>query len=159
MTQPARRFDLWRRLYTRFLIEPYPVEPGEGPGILTEIVPVTSADELLKAYGNRAGVSASYNANGQVELIRVPDGERWTVYLIDIRRASGNRTFDRLLIADSSTGNATVFDDFTTTAEQWTQLRQPIVLEETDHLDINADAGSTATVHNISVWVAVEAAF
>ena len=77
MTQPTKRFDLWRRLYTRFLIEPTPAE-GEGPAVSTVISPVTDADVLLREYlhpGATGDLQAS--AGTFSALISVPDGKVW----------------------------------------------------------------------------------
>lgn len=47
MTQPTKQFNIWQRLYQRFLIEPFPVD-GEGPAVSMVIQPVTDADALLR---------------------------------------------------------------------------------------------------------------
>jgi len=79
MTQPARRFDLWRRLYNRFLIEPFPAESA-GPAVSTTVQPVTDADALLR-------VPTIQNATGDLEVaggahvayFTVPAGKRWNL--------------------------------------------------------------------------------
>ena len=43
---PSKRFDIWRRLYTRFTLEPAPAS-GSMAAVGTEIVPFTNVDELL----------------------------------------------------------------------------------------------------------------
>ena len=79
MVQPSRIFQLWTRLYRRFLIEPYPVGDA-GPSVSTTIQPTTDADELLR---NPTGISANGDltgsAGGAVTYYIVPAGERWTL--------------------------------------------------------------------------------
>lgn len=79
MVQPSRIFELWTRLYRRFLIEPFPAD-GAGPSVSTTIQPTTDADELLSeslADSQNADLSAS--AGSGVPIYTVPAGKRWTL--------------------------------------------------------------------------------
>ena len=84
MVQPSKRFDIWRRLYTRFLIEPVPVSFSEQPGIGTIIQPITSADELLKIPQTLTGDSQDLQAAAGTFTVyhTVPAGKRWKVTVI-----------------------------------------------------------------------------
>jgi len=79
VTQPAKRFDVWRRLYTRFGIEPFPAD-GEGPAVSTTIIPVTDADILqsvTRFVGGNMNLSGA--AGTFVSSNTVPDGKVWRV--------------------------------------------------------------------------------
>lgn len=76
MTQPARIFELWQRLYNRFSIEP--VLSDTGPGVETTIVPITNADELLRvSVMEFADLDLQASAGGNVPAFTVPEGQRW----------------------------------------------------------------------------------
>ena len=92
MVQPAKRFDVWRRLYTRFRIEPFPAS-GEGPGVSTTITPITDADALLRdsTFGGD-NMDLSGAAGFDVAAVTVPDGKTWIV----------KGLYRRATIADSS---------------------------------------------------------
>lgn len=79
MTQPSKLFDLWRRLYTRFSIEPFPAT-GEGPAVGTTIIPITDADALLTApLATSDSLDLSASAGAFVLAQTVPAGKRWTL--------------------------------------------------------------------------------
>jgi len=73
---PSRALDVWRRLYTRFALEPFPA--SVGPDVLKTIVPVTQADELLKTVIPTVG-TLDLNTVGHVVLYTVPQGKRATL--------------------------------------------------------------------------------
>lgn len=159
MTQPARRFDIWRRLYSRFLIEPLPAALGEAPGVGTLIVPITDADALLKDHGIVSANTASFDADAQVTGLVVPAGKRWEVHAFNAQQVSGNRTITQMRINDVSVGVGYVTNDFTAAIDNYTLLGTPLPMEEGDSVDIVAVGGSTASVYNVQVWRSEEDAF
>jgi len=84
LTQPSRRFDLWRRLYTRFTIEPLPAQLTESPGISTTIQPTTDADLLLAVIivVESGALDLTAAAGTFVPGMTVPTGKRWRVSFI-----------------------------------------------------------------------------
>lgn len=77
-TIPSRALDVWRRLYTRFALEPYPA--SVGPDVLKTIVPVTDADVLLRTpAGQQADGDLTGSAGTYVAYFTVPTGRRWTL--------------------------------------------------------------------------------
>lgn len=78
MTQPSKRFDVWRRLYQRFLIEPFPSDGDVG--VSTIISPTTDADALLRTT-LIAGYTLSLigSAGTFVNAVTVPDDKLWVV--------------------------------------------------------------------------------
>jgi len=80
MVQPSKLFDLWRRLYTRFAIEPLPVQDGLHPGVATTVFPTTDADELLAVQvANTAQLNLDVSAGALVTGFTVPTGKRWVI--------------------------------------------------------------------------------
>jgi len=79
VTQPAKRFDLWRRLYTRLGIEPFPASGG-GPDVSTTIQPVTDADVLLRV-PEFVGVEIDLTPTIGTFIggLVVPEGKVWIV--------------------------------------------------------------------------------
>ena len=77
MVQPAKRFEVWQRLYTRFGIEPFPAD-GEGPSVSTTVMPITDADALLRttifadSTGNLSAAAGTY-----LVYFTVPEGKVW----------------------------------------------------------------------------------
>ena len=79
MVQPSKRFDVWRRLYARFKIEPFPAT-GEGPGVSTTITPITDADVLLRVAVFGGGtINLSASAGNKILVQSVPEGKVWIV--------------------------------------------------------------------------------
>jgi len=94
LTQPSRIFELWTRLYRRFLIEPFPAD-GAGPSVSTTIQPTTDADELLKIQaGGSVNGDLTASAGSGVTYFTVPNGKRWTL---------------RHIFREGSTANSRVF--------------------------------------------------
>ena len=158
MVQPSRIFSLWQRLYSRFLIEPFPAEGG-GPSVSTTIQPITDADELLRTYGIIEVNTASFDADAEQAAIVVPTGERYRVYAYNFAPISGDRTIDATRLSDASFGGSMTIEDFTATQTRSSLLAQPFVLEEGDGLSLISDGGAAATVIRVQVWASVEAAF
>lgn len=159
MVQPSKRFDLWRRLYTRFLIEPVPVQEGEEPSVSTSIIAVTDADALLEAHGAVFFDTASFDADVQVTGLTVPDGERWKVQALNAIQASGNRTINQMRLRDVSANINYVLDTFTAAVDHFILLGTPFTLEEGDQINIVSSGGSTASTYQVSCWRATEDAF
>ena len=79
-TQPSRLFDLWRRMYTRFRIEPLPAQDTDPPGVLTTIIPVTDADALVTIQvANTVQLDLDVTDGIFVSAFTVPAGKRWRI--------------------------------------------------------------------------------
>ena len=101
MTQPARRFELWRRLYRRFLIEPLPAQSTDQPSVLTSIQPVTDADELLVT--RRVIRTVVVTSAAQQEIIyTVPVAKRAVVISAWFALSTGTYTLDAWLLHDGT---------------------------------------------------------
>jgi len=158
VVQPSRIFSLWQRLYSRFLIEPFPAEGG-APSVSTTIQPMTDADELLRAYGLIEASTASFDADGEVIGLIVPAGERYRVWGYSFSRTSGDRSIDATRLADASFGGSMTIEAYTGTASREVIFPEAVVLEESDGINLIADGGAAATVYRLQVWASVEAAY
>lgn len=165
MTQPARRFDLWRRLYTRFLIEPLPAQEGEQPSIATVIMPVTDADVLLRRSNPSSTDSASLaiGRNTYDTIVTVDSSQRLWVTHINVERQSGDNTIDELAVrVPTLAGNVTriVLERFTATATHVLALPQPFHLDEESEIQIHTSgAGAAATIFRLFLLADLEDLF
>jgi len=73
---PSRALEVWRRLYTRYSLEPFPA--SVSPDVLKTIIPVTQADDLLKTVVPTNAL-LDLNTTGHVVLYTVPQGKRATL--------------------------------------------------------------------------------
>ena len=96
LTIPSRALEVWRRLYSRYNLEPFPA--SVGPDVSKTIIPVTNADDLLWAPEVRNDL-VEVGAT-TVVVATVPAGERWTWFASEGGLAAGDRNVDRLLIGD-----------------------------------------------------------
>lgn len=107
-TIPSRRFDAFSRLYSRYLLDPGPVEAGVGPGVLTTVIPVTQLDELLAEPGIRtATLALEASAGTLVEGLTVPRGRRWKVKLMTLANTAA---VTRMQIRDVSRAQSVSVD-------------------------------------------------
>ena len=135
---PAKRFDVWRRLYERFLLEPDPAKQSRAE-VGTLIVPVTQVDVLLLA---SAGDRTAYDltaASGTFRGLTVPAGERWYLGKMERDATSGNT---RMLLVVSG---FSIHLNTLTTTEQFYDA-EAVILDVGDQVGIittgNAGDGS-----------------
>lgn len=159
-TIPSRALEVWRRLYTRFRLEPFPA--SVGPDVSKTIIPVTQADALLTSYTRVTGDSATMGAasTNTFDVITVPAGERWTVYFIEVQRLTGDNTFDALLIRSGIQGGVVKISSFAAAASFLADMNKAFVLAGGDAMAVDAaGAGVATTTARMIVWVGVEDAF
>lgn len=155
MALPSKAFDIWRRLYGRFEIEPGPAI-GSAPEVATSIIPVTLVDELLKQA--KAMVSPSMDLSGggsaTITAFRVPIGERWTVYRLF---RSSTVAGSRLRLIDPLNDN--IILTLAGTAEEVVEIGSPFVLEESWVIGMQETGNGGDTSESVHALVTVEAAF
>ena len=160
-TIPSLDVEVWRRLYARYLLEPYPA--SVGPDVSKTIVPVTQADELKLVHGVLSS-DDTYTAQQAVNIAAhtVPEGRRWSLYGLDANaQLVGDNQMDQFIIGDASNGFAAIFlDDFTATARHQYWLPQAIKLEPGDLIQVHlTGAGVDPGTLRTQVWVSDEALF
>jgi len=154
MTQPSKRFDLWRRLYDRFLIEPFPAsEEGEGPAIGTTILPVTDADALLRDPDLQTSTQAQ--TTSAIVYYTVPAGERWYLVGYHAFRVGGDR--DVNAVAVSNGVMAMNIDAFTAVSERVHHFPEKLRLETGWTIRLDGNGGTTDGNWTMEIWVEVEA--
>jgi len=162
LTQPTKKFELWARMYTRFLLEPLAAHLSQSPAVSTVIQPITDADVLLQRPGSdlAAGVSVGAGVSANNIAFTVPDKERWTVLAFDITRATGDNLIDAFSVGDVSAGDIQVFDTQSGGSEFVSMLRQGVTLEEGDTVRFRTDGtGVSTSTFNMRVWRVVEDLF
>lgn len=83
-TIPSRALEIWRRLYSRFSLEPGPA--SVVPDVSKTIVPVTQVDPALRrSRGDHKNLDLSGAAGNFVTGRTVPDGETWYLTSIGTR--------------------------------------------------------------------------
>lgn len=89
-TIPSRQLEVWRRLYQRYSLEPFPA--SVSPDVLKTIVPVTQADLLLRVPVTvvSAATDLQAAAGTYVAMHTVPDGKRWNLVSISRSGTTGS---------------------------------------------------------------------
>jgi len=103
-SQPSRRFTIWERLSSRFLIEPVPAEATPAPGVGTEIQPITDVDELLRV--PTAAVVINQDISAAVafsSMFTVPEGKRWHVKSVWRESTTGLSQIAFRVVTDAGT--------------------------------------------------------
>lgn len=153
MTQeniPSKRFEVWRRLYSRFLLEPFPAG-RVGPDVSKTIIPVTQADELFKSPVMQTVDMPNFNGEGT--SFTVPLDERWALMAYDIRRLTGNRDLFRVIVSDNGT-NFFLENNLVTTESQ-VVLGTTLVLEKGWRFGIQVAGGTTDGQYRVNLLTVV----
>jgi len=148
---PSRALEVWRRLYTRYTLEPGPA--SIGPDVLKTIVPVTQADLLLARH---KGVVEDTTIIGVGNLVvhTVPEGIRREIITIRFHRVTGTWTIDMVSANDVSEGaevslrGQAASDNVFVAA--WSA---PVVLEEGDQITVNVATESVNGDGRLEMWV------
>jgi len=152
---PSKAFDVWRRLYARFELEPGPVV-GSAPEVGTSIIPVTQVDDLLRT--PRLIKSALTDLSGAgsltIAMVTVPAGERWRV--ITIFRTS-TIAGSRVKVIDTEGVNANL--SISGTGERMVEPGATMTLDEGWALGMQETGDAGDTSEQLHVWADVEKAF
>jgi len=156
LVQPSRLFDLWRRLYTRFQIEPFPADPEQGPGVATTIFPVTIADDLVKLpVAQSATLDIQASAGGFVLAFTVPEGKRWQI-LWAFRSSTTANTRIRGIFTPS---DVTLFLTVVGTSNEVPRELQGFVMEQDDRIGLETTGNAADSAVTIQLYVLEEDAF
>jgi len=154
MTQPSRRFKIWERLSSRFLIEPVPADATPAPGVGTEIIPVTHVDELLRE--TQTAQALAVDISGAVafnSMFTVPEGKRWRVKNIHREATTGTSQ----VAVRGSVGGVIAYLTILATAEQvWSGT---MVLEQTDQVGLMRTGNGADTSIDTDIIYEEEDAF
>jgi len=161
MTQPevlpSKRFEIYGRLYSRFLLEPLPAV-GSNAALSPLIIPTTDVDELLRVPQIETFVVGITSAVGFV-MATVPLGERWTVTFIRMALIDGTWTHNSMSIANPDGGDIPILPYTQTAGAQLNQLTNPLVLDEGWTIRMNVDTFSSGGDAQCKVYSLREDAF
>ena len=149
---PSRALDVWRRLYTRYSLEPGPA--SIAPDVLKTIVPVTQAD-LLLARHKGIETDTTTTATGLHIAHTVPAGLRQAFITLMIQKtAGGTWTMDRVRAADVSEGtNVAISVQAQTDNFYFVAWAAPLELEEGDSIQIFIDTFVSGSNCALEAWV------
>lgn len=142
---PSKRFDIWRRLYSRFTLEPAPAS-GSRAAVGVVVIPVTQVDRLL---GVRTAVlvteDLSPGAGAARGIYSCPAGIRATVLFISGELTSANTQLLARLVIDGTTTDIPLTNP-TTSFRVYTG--NPLTLDEGDSIIwlTTGNAGDSARV-------------
>jgi len=157
LTIPSRALEVWRRLYTRYRLEPFPA--SVSPDVSKTIQPITDADALLKVPSVQSQTTPTLSTGSALTFVTVPVGRRWTLYALTIGQVSGDRDITSLRVVDPVTGENVIYNDHAG-ATSLIQLFTPaIVLDEGWILAEDITGGTTDGIWTSRVFVQDEAAF
>ena len=154
LTIPSRSLDVWRRLYTRYSLEPFPA--SVSPDVSKTIIPVTQADELLKAPTVQLS-GAVVTETGNVNMFTVPNGERWTFYGYETDRVSGDRNINAVSV--NLGGAQCAIAEFTAAASHQLLLPQRLILTQGSTIVQFVTGGATDGTWQMRAIVEVETGF
>jgi len=142
---PIKRFNLFSRLYQRYLLEPAPVGDESQPTMATEVVATVDADDILKdmqSQGDSVDISS-----GAVVFLTVPANERWT--LLRVRKgATANSVRVRAAVNPAAGGDSALQQPLIgpTTSAVDVDLSQPFRLEPGGSMRLDQGGGGDTGV-------------
>ena len=156
-TIPSRALAVWRRLYTRYALEPGPA--SVGPDVLKTIIPVTQADLLLARHRGVVDETTVVGVGAHLAHT-VPQGLRRAVVTLLAVRTGGTWTLDLVNVIDVSEGATVRISTQAASDNLFLPAHSaPIVLEEGDQISINIATHSVDGTCRLEVWVIDEDLF
>lgn len=123
----SKSFDVWRRLYTRFQLEPGPSVIGGVPEVGTSIIPVTQVDDLLRTAKVQVSGITDLSGGGAFakRMLTVPTGKRWRVTTVHRTATTGGT---RVLIINKPGVSVNV--SAVGTSEEMVVIGEALILDE-----------------------------
>jgi len=150
---PSKRFDVWRRLYARFLLEPGPAS-GSRAEVLTAIQPITDVDAILASSIVQRAAFDLTATSGTFKGFRVPAGERWRPGLMHLEPTTGAGHALAQLHTVSGSANVVLTLSVNDTSEKILDVRG-LILDEDDGIGwvTTGNAGDGSRVIEIEVQI------
>lgn len=149
------------RLIKRFNLATGKLTPESLPMQRT-VVPVTSADELLREWGfEHLGSFARTAVAGTGQVLAYENTTKYRIHLraIALMAASGDGTLDGLFTGTTTSLTCRIFTQVAAAHLQTDILAQDIILDQGEKLFARVAAISTDTVWNIYVYRSREPSF
>jgi len=156
MAIQSKSFDIWRRLYTRFQLEPGPSVIGGLPEVSTSVIPVTQVDDLLREGRALIGNTVDLSGGGSLTIAchTVPSGQRWNLFRAwRTTTAAGTR----IRIADPR--NDDIILTIAGTAEEVVNFGAPFVLEEGWIIGLQETGNGSDIAEQVHILITAEDAF
>jgi len=153
-TIPSRALTVWRRLYTRYSLEPFPA--SVSPDVSKTIQPITDADELLRVPAVDITTTGSLTTGEQVART-VPEPQRWKLYSWDVNRASGDRLVEGISLGDGS--QSVRIDSQTAAGTFITRLATPLLMDPGWQFILHIAGGTTDGTWLVELLLQIEDAF
>ena len=148
---PSRSLDVWRRLYTRFTLEPGPA--SIAPDVLKTIIPVTQADVLLARHRGIVE-DTTIDAVASFVIHTVPVGIRRELVTMRVHRLSGTWNLDLVEVVDASEGaNVSITPQAASDNLFLAAWTAPLVLEEGDQVSVDIPTHSVNGSLRLEMWV------
>lgn len=151
---PSKRFDVWRRLYQRFLLEPSPAEASRAE-VLTSIQPITDVDQIVADSTIRSATFDLTGSSGTFMGFTVPAGERWRTGFI-FREATTGNTHMRADLFDEDNALSEMRLSLQGTNEAFLDTRG-LVLDEGERIGFNTSQNAGDGSRLFSVEFQLEA--
>jgi len=149
---PSRALEVWRRLYTRYTLEPGPA--SVGPDVLKTIIPVTQADVLLARHRGIVEDTTITGVGAGIVVHTVPTGIRREIITVRFHRLSGTWTIDMVSANDVSEGSEVSLRGQAASDNVFVAAwSAPIVLEEGDQLTVDVATESVNGDGRLEMWV------
>ncbi len=132
---PSRALDVWRRLYTRFSLEPGPA--SVSPDVLKTIIPVTNVDVLLQTvFPFNVTLNLTGTLGDHVAGYTVPGGRRATILYARRGASTGNTAMEIVV------GSTTLVLSPSAALEAFLgeTITQPLTIDENDTFGMFASA-------------------
>lgn len=148
---PSRQLEVWRRLYTRYSLEPWPA--SVSPDVSKTVQPITNADDLLAKPRAELGIGTAAGT-GDLQVAVVPADKRWELEALLVRLSSGDSTMNRIEIRDESEGTNIIIKAFSSsTSEVLPAGLGRIILDPGDSVRVNIDAFTGGGDWHANMWV------
>lgn len=157
MLIPSKAFDLWRRLYTRFVLEPPPLEASTA-ALEGTVQPVTAVDVLLQVH-KAVTETTPYVATGALEVLTVPTGKRWLLHSVRVARSGGDGTIVELRLYDASEGLRAELVSQAAASSILHLPNTPYPMDQNDQISISIDAMTVGGNMIARAWVTEEDAY
>lgn len=155
---PAKQFDVWTRLYKRFLLEPGPAV-GSNAYVAPVVQPITDSDRLLQIPEVRIS-TINIVATGGIVMFNVPDGERWMMLFNRMRLSGGTWTHNNISLRQRSGGDLIQINEYTASGGAVIfEPQSPMLIDEDWDIVVNVDSFVGAGNAVMQVYILVEAAF
>lgn len=153
---PSKRFDVWSRLYARYLLEPHPA--GVGVGVQPVIQPITDSDRLLQVPEVRVA-TVSIDSQAGFVMFAVPDGERWLMMFNRMRVSGGTWTHNNISLRPPGGDLIQISEYSASSGSVIFEPQTPFLIDQAWDIIVNVNDFTSTGNGVMQVYILVESAF